>query len=287
MPKARAIEADLQATRRRIARLRRYVAGNLLTDQAFICPHYQQCKHSRHPGDVFREGIMSHVGRHLDLFLAGRPLRVVVVGQESGWTKGPGARKRRRRVSLDTRYQAIHDFIGRQRRYYAEPGYPGRNPHMRGTTSVLRVIFGKGLGTRFEEELVHPTNGRPFHIFDGFALVNRLLCSAGPKDSSQGRPTPTMFQGCLEHFTATMSILEPTIVVVQGSGVEKWTQGVFARTRSYSDHLHAAHLAGQRLLLCTFSHPSAHGVLRWGDSLDAPYLTTVVVPTLQEAIRRL
>jgi uracil-DNA glycosylase len=149
------------------------------------------------------------------------------------------------------------------------------------------VIFGKGLGTRYEDELVHPINGRPFHIFDGFALVNRLLCSAGPKGSSQGRPTPTMFRGCLEHFSATMSILEPTIVIMQGRGVEKSTREVFGRRRSYSDHLHEVRFSEQRLLLCTFSHPSARGALRWGDSLEAPYLNSVVVPTLKEAIRRL
>jgi hypothetical protein len=85
---------------------------------------------------------------------------------------------------------------------------------MRGTTSALRIIFGKGIGTRYEDEYVRPLNGRPFHIFDGFALVNRLLCSAGPRESSQGRPTPTMFERCLEHFCATMWILEPTIVIL-------------------------------------------------------------------------
>lgn len=230
---------------------------------------------------------MSHLGRHFDVTIGGRPLRIVVVGQESGWPRGPGARKRGRLVSLETRYQVVHGMSGHQRRYYSEPGYAARNPHMRGTTSALRVIFGKGLGTRFEDEHVVPVNGRPFHVFDGFALVNRLLCSAGPKESSEGHPTPTMFGRCLEHFTATMQILQPTIVILQGSKVDNRTREVFERRRSYSENLHDVRFEGSRLLLCTFTHPSAHAALRWGDSLDAPYLTRVVVPTLEEAVRKL
>ncbi len=207
--KVEPIEVDLRGTQRRKARLRRYVDRHLLSDQTFICPNRNTCKRSRRKGDSFREGIMSHVGRRFDLTIGGRPLRIVVVGQESGWPKGPAARNRGRRVSLDARSHAVQYITGLERRYYAEPGDPGRNPHMRGTISALRVIFGKGLGSDFDDEFVVPTNGRPFHIFDGFALVNRLLCSAGPKGSSEGHPSPTMFGACLDHFTATMRILEP------------------------------------------------------------------------------
>lgn len=230
---------------------------------------------------------MSHVGRRYDLAVGGRPLRIVVVGQESGLPKGAGAHGRERRVSLETRYEAIHDVSGLQRRYRAGSGYSGRNPHMRGTTQALRVVFGKGLGTSHEDEFVTPTKGRSFHLFDGFALVNRLLCSAGPCGGSEGHPTSTMFANCVEHFIATLRILEPTLVIVQGKRVERRTCDVFKLHRSLSDHLHEARFEGRKILLCAFSHPSAHGSLRWGDSLEAPYLTQVVVPTLEDAVGRL
>ena len=164
---------------------------------------------------------MSHVGRRFDLRVDGRPLRIVVVGQESGLPKDPQLQRLASRVSLDDRYLQIHDSAGVKRRYYTEPGHQGRNPHMRGTTSALRVIFGKGLGADHAGEFIHPAGGKPFHIFDGFALVNRLLCSAGPPQSSQGRPTRTMFQNCATHFAATMSILQPTLVISQGRAVAK------------------------------------------------------------------
>ena len=65
------------------------------------------------------------------------------------------------------------------------------------------------------------------------------------------------------------------------------TRSIFERTRSYSHELHEAVLDGERLLVCAFSHPSAHGALRWGDSLTAPYLNDVVVQTLKKAMRLL
>lgn len=96
-----------------------------------------------------------------------------------------------------------------------------------------------------------------------------------------------MFANCLDHFSATLRILEPTIVILQGGRVDKRTRETFERRRSFSENLHDARFEGRPILLCTFTHPSAHGTLRWGDSLDAPYLTDVVVPTLGEAVQRL
>jgi hypothetical protein len=158
---------------------------------------------------------------------------------------------------------------------------------MRGTTSALRVIFGTGLGSDYEGEFVHPIRGRAFHVYDGFALVNRLLCAAFPVSSNEGRSTRMMRRNCLGHFRATMSILEPTLVIVQGRGVERWSRDVFEVERSYGDYLHRASLDGRSLMLCTFSHPAARGAQRWGDPLDAPYLTDVVAPTLRKAARKL
>lgn len=164
---------------------------------------------------------------------------------------------------------------------------PPGTPHMRGTTSALRILFGKGLGTDHADEFVHPTRGRRFHVFDGFALVNLLLCSAGPDGSSQGRPTSTMFANCASHFTATLRILEPTVVVLQGVKVAQWAHRVLRPTAAITDHLHETHQDDRRILMCSFSHPSSRGATRWGDRIDQPYLEAVVAPTLNEVRSRL
>ena len=287
MPAAR-VQVDLVATRRRRARLQRYVLSDLLDERhRFVCEHQAACRASVRASDAFREATMTHLGRRYDLLLDGKALRVVVVGQESGLPAAGAGVGVGRRVSLAERYAQIYDDAGLSRSYYATPLRRGRNPHMRGTTSVLRILFGKDLGSAHQQEYVRPVSGRPFHLFDGFALVNRLLCSAGPAGGSQGRSTPTMRANCLDHFAVTLRILDPTIVVLQGSAVRLWARELLTPDRTYTDTLFSTQLHARRVLVCAFSHPSARGPHRWGDDLSSPYLTDVVYPTLRSALRRL
>lgn len=122
---------------------------------------------------------------------------------------------------------------------------------MRGTTSALRIIFGKGLGTAWKDEWVHPVNGRPFHIFDGFALVNRLLCSASPPQSSQRRPTGTMLANCRVHLQATLRILEPALVVLQAGFVARSVATALPVVRRHGEYLYASSCTQSRALVCT------------------------------------
>jgi hypothetical protein len=276
------ITVDLAKTLSRIETLRSYIESNLLADGKFLCSNESDCRQSRRPGDMFREGTMSHLGRHFDLFVDGKPLRIVVVGQESGFPKH--APELAARVTLDARYTQVHDQTGLQQRYYKTKGRKGRNPHMRGTTSALRILMGTGAGADYDGENIQPANGKPFHVYDGFALVNRLLCSASPPNSSNGRPTPTMFRNCTGHFAATLRILEPTVVILQGAAVSTWAMTALKAGKRYTGNLREAYLGEHRMLVCEFSHPSAHRELRWGDRPDAPYLQHVVTPTLLDAL---
>ena len=79
----RPITVDLAATEDRRRRLQKFADDLFFHGNEFVCPHLDQCRGSRRPGDVFFEGTMSHVGRRFDLRLGDEPLRVVVVGQES------------------------------------------------------------------------------------------------------------------------------------------------------------------------------------------------------------
>ena len=284
--KAAQITVYPRVTRRRIARLEKYVQANLLSDQEFHCQHVESCRASTKHGHHFHEGTMSHVGHRYDLAINGKPLRVMVVGQESGLPKDPHS-PWISHVSIRSRYEQVHDGAGLRRRYYAGDGFPGRNPHMRGTASLLRLLTGTVPGADYEGEFVQPVNGRRFHCFDGFALVNRLLCSTGPTGTSQGTPTGEMLKNCARHFTATIEILEPTIVVLQGHRVAKSVEQILVPRRRYGDHLYEAKCGDDRMLVCSFSHPSAHGALRWGDNPDAAYLEEIVAPTIRRALRRL
>jgi hypothetical protein len=276
------LQANGVATDRRIAALRSYMEANVLGPAGFCCASYDACRGSIREGDRFFEGQLSHVGHHYDLQLHQRPLRVVVVGQEYA-VRSPGRGSGQGEVTLEERYAMIHDGSGLGRRYYTDGAHLARNPHMRGTTSALRVIFGAGLGADWEGEFIQTPQGDRFHVFDAFALVNVLLCSAGPEGRSIGRSTNVMRSNCSRHFAASMQILEPTLMVLQGHGVLRWVAPVLGSMEELAPSLSEARLAGRRTLVCRFSHPSAHPPLRWGDRLDAPYLREVVEPTLRLA----
>jgi hypothetical protein len=97
-----------------------------------------------------------------------------------------------------------------------------------------------------------------------------------------------MWTNCTEHFAATLKILEPTIVILQGAAVATWATASVKPGRIYDQHTYEAYLDGTRMIACAFSHPSAHRALRWGDNptpTEASYLTTVVEPTLLKALQ--
>lgn len=93
-----------------------------------------------------------------------------------------------------------------------------------------------------------------------------------------------MRENCAPHFAATLRILEPTLVIMQGEGVRSWLAPLTKISRRHTDQLFTANLAGVTTLLCAFTHPSAHGPLRSGDSLDATYLTKTIEPTIARAM---
>jgi len=275
------LRADPEATARRRDALKAYMDEHVLGPGGFCCASYAACRGSTRDDDRFFEGQLSHLGHHYDLSLDGRPLRVVVVGQENG---APPEGVDGSCISMDRRYRQIHDGSGLERRYYAGGGYRARNPHMRGTTSALRIIFGKGRGSDWEDEFIQDADGEPFHLFDAFALVNVLLCSNFHAERNTGASTKTMRRNCLRHFAATIKILEPTLMVLQGVGVQDWIAPVLGLMEERTPHLAEANLADARVVVCRFSHPAAHGNLSWGNRPDAPYLLQVVEPTLRLAV---
>jgi len=270
-------KASLQATSPRIAKLQAYFESQVLRDDQFICSSHESCRKS-HRG-TFYAGQLPHIGEHYDLERNGYPFRIVVVGQEYG--TGP------EHVDLVARRTMIVNGSGRESRFPAGQGFPARNPHMKGCTSVLRLLFGKDLGSDREGEFL-ALDGVPVHLFDCFALVNFLLCSAIPLEvgggspgAKPGRSTATMHQNCARHFKATLEILEPTIIVLQGRGVLGWMRAVLEGLSD--DVVQTVLLNGTVARVLAFTHPSAYGPNNWGINDRTPYLCDVVAP----AVRRI
>lgn len=251
----------------------------VLNGSNFICTSRVECESSTSNTCTFSEGHLSHVGRHFDMIDASqRPRRIVVVGRQAGARGRP-------RTDMKQRYQAIHDESGLDKRMLSDGQHERRNPHLRGTTLALQTIFGLSPSGEHSDEFVDLADG-PAHVFDCCAVLNRLLCSSHRLGTSSGRPTSTMVRNCERHFDVTLRILEPTIIILQGSDVWDWSKAVANPLERLSDHLIRCKLGESETIVCTFMHPSSWGQTRW-DLPSSPYFLDIVRPTLRRAIEAL
>jgi len=260
---------DLEKRDKRYRTLDRYFKDNVLNDSGFICPNFQECK-SSFSGD-FYEGQLHYIGKYYDLKLNNKPFRIVVVGKEYGYDY--------RHYSLDKRYGNPKEDVRAGLKKYRK-----LNPHMKGTTSLLRLLFGIPLGFDVNEEYI-VINDSNFHIYDGYALVNYYLCSAVIAGTTTSRTTTKMRKNCFKHFRKALTILEPTIIIVQGKTIWNPVSKAFDSIDQISDSLYKARLEGQESFLCSFSHPSSHFPLNWGANDHTPYLIETVVPTVKNILQ--
>jgi hypothetical protein len=251
------------ATRKQV--LEDYFSTNVLIGDRFICPSYLSCKQSYN--DIFYEGQLHHVGNYYDVMASSHPYRVMVVGQEYG--HGPS------HVTLEARQKMILEETGLRKTFN------NRNPHMRGTTNVLRLLFDIPLGTAYESEFVQVESGQKVHLFDMFALVNYLLCSAVTEEEGRrGKSTNTMRDNCLKHFSAALDILEPNMIVVQSKGYWNWVKKAFTQVAPVTNELFISEIHGEKVAIAVFTHPSTPDKKHnWGRDEKTPYLLETVVPT--------
>ncbi|MEZ4672927.1 MAG: hypothetical protein R2932_01630 [Caldilineaceae bacterium] len=79
------IEVNHTATAQRYAQLADYYHAHVLHSDDFCCRHCVACKASyTSEAGHYAAGQLNAPGTHYDLTVAGKPLRIVVVGQESG-----------------------------------------------------------------------------------------------------------------------------------------------------------------------------------------------------------
>jgi len=143
---------------------------------------------------------------------------------------------------------------------------------MKGTTSLLRVWFGLGLGKDHRDEFIR-VNDENVHVFDAFSLVNFLMCTA-TDGGRKGKSTDTMQHHCGGHFKRIINILKPTLLVCQGDRVSQWVrealgpQGGRIRTSTLDTRV------------LEFSHPAAWGEKNWGWNATTRYLLGTVEPAV-------
>ncbi len=212
---------------------------------------------------------LPHVGALYDLSHNGHPWRIAVCGQEAGRAKGDGS---------------IAGRAPRMSQWGRDVSFAGRNPHMQGTTSALRLLFGQPLSSEAKDDFII-IDGERRHLFDAFALINALSCSSTKAAAGKnGKPSREMKRNCIEHLRATIKILRPTVLVVQGNVAQNMLREAFPDMRQAGN---AAWIPSLETLVPMLSHPSARPDPRRGDrtrldwaDLDSPYLHEEVAPLL-------
>lgn len=266
-----AFAVDRAASAGRIAGLQDYLAAHVLdTRGSFICSSARSCKASaqRRPGTAFLEAQGHSVGPAYDLATeTGVPFRVLVIPMEVG---GSNPENHHRTVEQRTR-----DIL-------ASGGLPfrARNPHMKGVTFALRLAFGLPVDDDAAEHL-HFIDGTTAQLFSCFAMTNLLMCSAVAAGTMSSRSNSVMRANCSRHMLATVEILQPTLVISQGAGLQSPLRTALGVTRVISPNLSECELNGDRFVWASFHHPTRN----WS-ALTHRYLHDTVTPTIEQARSR-
>jgi hypothetical protein len=206
------LTCDRSASALRQAALTVYMDHHVLRPTGFCCSSAVQCRSSamsRSKPVTFAEGQLSHLGWYYDIESEGMPLRILVIGMETG---RPDVG-----VTLTMRRQQILESAALPARQ--------RNPHMIGVTHALRVLHGRTIGDDVAGEMLSLGPGHEdAHMFDAYAMANVRLCTSVRAGTMNSYPTAVMTRNCVRHLRETIRILEPTVCVVQSSAIPKMAE---------------------------------------------------------------
>lgn len=155
-----------------------------------------------------------------------------------------------------------------------------RNPHMRGTTLALRVLLGRELWRERRGEFLDLA-GETVHILDAYAMANVRLCSAISPGSTKSKGTGTMSRNCLGHLRATIEVLKPQVVVLQGARIRESASPLMRNPERLADNVERVEFAGSPVLLASFGHPSYPGPKGNWSWPSSRYFVEVVLPALR------
>lgn len=263
----RTISIDSEKSAGRYSELASYVAENLLRpDGTFCCAHAKTCRSSIRGDFRLYEGQCSYLGKHYEACDDGRPLRILIVPMQTG-TQHVG-------VNLDQRRTQI--WCSRDKPF---SGRGSRNPHMKGVTTALKVLWGIDPTSGSEGEWLVTDRGR-IHLFDTFAMANATLCSRIHSGSRKGQGSKVMLDRCSSHLRETIEILEPTVIHSQGrreAGKSSHTsvEAVCDQIDRVDEYVARVKVGKVQTVWVSLRHPS----LQWGRK----HLDGVVIPALERA----
>lgn len=216
--------------------------------------------------------VLPHIGLRYDCVRnrAGNAFRILVMGREALDEK---------KFSIAARTEQI---LSTGLKPFSE-----RNPHMKGTTILLKFILKDLCGLKFDqskEEIIDHC-----HIFNYFALANWHIhgCFDG---SNPKYHYVSMTEIAGKNFIELIKILEPSIAILQGSTI--WLNDALNRISVFYDGLHWEHEGnddftvfririGNKLMFnaIRFYHPTQRNSKSWTME-DDPYFNKTIIPRL-------
>ena len=157
----------------------------------FDCRHLECCKAVvREDRDrCMRMGAEAHIGEKY-----GDPIRLVVISHDTGGSY----EERKMGEDLPERRETIQGVT-----------FCNANPQMKGTVRTLQRLYGR--------EPQEPEDD----LLQRFAMINSAKCSAGKYNKDARRVPNKLYENCKEHGLAEMAVLDPQLVVAQGSMARK------------------------------------------------------------------
>lgn len=262
-----AFAIDHAASKRKREELEQYFAKNVWnSDDGFVCLSREMCRASalKKTDASFYEGQGQAVGSSYEVHEDGTPLRVLVIPMEYGTT--------REGVSWAERSEEVEKA--------GDKPFKKLNPHMRGVLFTLQLAYGLSVGESGATHLPSGTKGAPPHLFEAYAMVNMLWCSAVKTGGMSSRSTGMMRASCARHMRATIDILKPTLVVSQGTALDETLRSSLGVREPINENIAQCELDGQRFVWSSLRHPT----LNW-HSTKYPYFDQVVRPTIAQARR--
>ena len=110
--------------------------------------------------------------------------------------------------------------------------------------------------------MLHFTNHKqPAHLFECYAMANSTLWSAvATAGGRAGLGTAVMRKNCTRHLQAAIDILQPTLVISQGSGLVETLRGSFVVAHPMSTNLGTnlatCDLHGNQFIWAALRHPT-------------------------------
>ncbi len=230
-------------------------AGTEFKEEHFICRHQEACKQSC-AGSSLQAAEATRFGNFYALEVDGKPLRIVIAGISIGDAKGKNRSYYNTIATAPEKHPEFEQITG-------------LNPHMKGTMLALQLLFGKQpYVNQFRPDdhnklfTVDIENVGTRNLLQCYTLANRLLCSVKDGDASDAT-RPAMRLNCKAHTLAILKILDPTILILQGTGV--WS--------SIIDSVIQEHLPNTPI------HRFQHPARRW-PSHNSKYFKETVEPSL-------